>query len=235
MNLRELIEKNWKQISLQILPEEIANSLPMIDGIRVADMIGREDFFDEGMKNYSLTLLEAIRLAHANEWESSWRYDAFLGQCYYFIFEPEKAFEAYKSAMKKAPAKLHPGLLIALGGCTGMPGDVSVGDDKALNYLKMAIKDYLYIDAALLLRSIYRLKNDTVNKEFWTEMLAKALKLGMFVPSLEQAVYETDEDDARRGWKYKPDIDMKRAKALEEELRDVLPRPLDDRGMQNFY
>jgi hypothetical protein len=170
-------------------------------------------------------LLEAIRLTHTNEWESSWRYNAFLGQCYYFSFEPEKAFEAYKSAMKKVPKKPHPGLLIALGGCTGLPGGISIGEEMALNYLKMAIQDYLYIDAALLLRSMYQLKHDSVNEEFWTEMLAKALKTGMFAPSLELAVYETDEDDALRGWQYRPDIDMKRAKELEEELRDVLNSP----------
>lgn len=229
MDLQELIAtKQWKQITREISPENLAHELTMLEGLQLASTIGMADFFDCAMTDYSLKLLEAIRAIHRKQWDSSWRYDAFLGRCYRFAMEHEKAFEAYKSAMKKAPEYPHPSLLIALAGCIDLPGGVSIKYSTAVGYLKMAIKDYLYIDAVMLLRSIYRIQKDTVNEEFWSEMLARALKTGIFAPPIEEAVFETDEDDARTGWKYGANIDMKGAKELEEKLRDVLPKLPDD-------
>src|SRR5271169_287252 len=109
--------KQWKQITLERTPESIAKELPMMEAIELADIIhNMADFYDDDMTKYSVELLEVIREVHKDQWASSWRYDAFLGYRYYYsIFEPDKAFEAYESAMKKAPENPHPGLLVALG------------------------------------------------------------------------------------------------------------------------
>lgn len=226
MDLCKLIaSQQWKQITLERTPESIAKELPMMEAIELADILNSANFYDDEMKEYSIKLLEATRMRHKDQWESSWRYDAFLGYCYYYIYEPEKAFEEYKSAMKKAPENPHPSLLIALASCLDLPGGISIGYSTAIQYLKMAIKNYLYINAIMRLRGIYRIEKDAVNEDFWSEMLVRALKTSMFSPSLQEVVYETDLDDAHTRWTYRATIDIETAKYIEEELRDILPKP----------
>jgi hypothetical protein len=85
MVLCELIaKKQWRKITQERASESLASELSFLEGIELAEAIKGQDFFDYALRDYSLRLLEAIRSEHSDEWERSWRYDAFLGRAYYF-------------------------------------------------------------------------------------------------------------------------------------------------------
>lgn len=193
MGLKELIErKAWKEISYKFTPKEISESLSMMQGILMAHEVLYADFFDDGLRDFAISVLETIRVDHTKEWESSWKYDAFLGHCYSYLMREEDSFAAYESAFKKAPRNTFPGLLVALSGCLNLPGGLTIEYMRAILYLKRAIKDYLYKDAVQLLRAVYSIKGDKEKEDYWWDVYERIKNTNAASPSLDLAVYRED-------------------------------------------
>jgi hypothetical protein len=84
--------------------------------------------------------LEELRKKYPNEWNCSWKNDAFLGYAYDVILNYGRRFIFYKKAFEKASLP-PPQLLIALAGCCWAPGIPPITEEEAISLVKKSLSD----------------------------------------------------------------------------------------------
>ena len=100
---------------------EISKFLNFKEGITLAYLMLYNNEWDEKIQNYSVELLYAIRKNYPKEWDSSWKFDAFLGNACNITLRYAERYEAYKRASKKVKP-IPPSLLVLLARCYISPG-----------------------------------------------------------------------------------------------------------------
>ncbi len=169
-SIHDLFHKNlWKDISTLHTSEDIVSKLSFKQAMLVAYKLLYNDEWDENLQEFAVQLVYALRKKHPSEWESDWRYDAFLGDACNITLKYDERYEAYKNAVKKCPKPL-PELLIKLAQFCYSPGSPPISYEDSIELLKQSIMDHPYKQAASLLKAIYSSKKDFQNECYWAEM-----------------------------------------------------------------
>jgi hypothetical protein len=176
-NLRQLIKSSdLKSIMALFEPRQVVGQLSFEDGVRLAVhfLFGTNDpEYDDKFRQYSLACLLAARERYAKEWDASWKQDVLLGINYELVYDYyDEKYAAFKRALERAGPNPPPGLYLELARCEGAPGTPPISEDQAIEYLKLALKDRPYYDAAFYLRSLLRGRGRVEEADYWSQMLA---------------------------------------------------------------
>lgn len=147
-----------------------------------------ENPFDDEIQNYAVTLFFSIRQTYLCEWDSDWKNDAFLGKLCGLTWRYDDEYDCYKRALNKtqdAPESL----LLLLAGCHNTPdGTMNISDAETEHFLRQAIQKKQTSEAALLMRTLYRKKGDTLQETYWDkayhELSKKNIHTDEIVPQI---------------------------------------------------
>jgi hypothetical protein len=171
-SILELFKANkLKEISHKYKPNEIIKDLSFKDGMLLGYQLLLNDEMDDNLREFAVSLIEENRHAHPKEWDEDWRNDIFLGDAYYLIMKYDERYEAYKRASKKIHP-LPPALLVSLAGCYLLPGS-PITLDEAERLVLEALEKEKTIEAATLIRGIYKTKGNIDKFSYWDEILQK--------------------------------------------------------------
>lgn len=177
--------KDLKQKSISYTPTELVNRLSFGQAMQTACEMLRNEEWDEQLQIYAADILELLRQKYPEKWNSSWRFDAFLGYAYHILLKYDERYAAYKSAFDKVNPK-PPQLLIAMARCYMTPGKPPITEQEAINLVKQAVKDFPCIEGFELLAGLYKSMGNIKEQEYWQNFLKKQ-KAGLSeLPTLDQ-------------------------------------------------
>ncbi len=185
MDINKLIqEQKWQDLISNYTSKEIAHSFSFWENLKLVYQLLYNRAWDENIQEFAVQLLEEVRNFYPKEWNSSWQYDAFLGLAYDVILKYDERYEALKRAFDKTKAPA-PQLLIAMARCCDCPGKPPISYNQAIEYLKLALKDYLYTDGVGLMSLVYSLKGDQDNQTYWANVLKQIENKNIESPPLD--------------------------------------------------
>ena len=162
--------------------------------VKLAYQLMFNENWDDNLHNYAARLLEFLRKNYSQDWNSSWQYDAFLGQAYDFTLLYDERYAAYKRAMGKA-IQPPPALLIALIRCRHAPGIPPISMCEAMTLIKGALKEYCTAEAIAKSPSLF--STEEQEYEYWVDVF-----VSMYRPNLDSSCIdppfvreEINEDD----------------------------------------
>ncbi len=182
--MKDLNYEELKSISENQAPPNIVDSIGFEKTLYLVHQLLNDKEWDESLHEYGALLLENLRRSYPKEWNSHWKYDAFLGYAYDIIFDCDERYAAYHRAFQKADPP-PPELLVALAGCCSCPGKPPINEEKAIHLVKEAIKDTYYVDALIFLRGLYRSAGNHQEEKQWDSVLNHIQKEGKNLPSLD--------------------------------------------------
>jgi hypothetical protein len=162
---------NMEKIAYKFRPFELANALPFHDAMRLADRLLTHDYLYDPWRHYAIEFLYAIRDQFSNEWSSSWRYDAYLGNACAFASRYDERYKAYRHAMTKiSPAP--PELLVVLASCNSAPGKPPISEEEAVRILIEVAHKKPYKDVVrMLIKGCYRkFREEPKELEYWEKL-----------------------------------------------------------------
>ncbi len=160
-----------KEISEKYQPNEIVYNLSFKDGMLLGYQLLLNEEMDDNLRDYAVKLLEEYRQAFPKEWDMDWRNDVFLGDAYYLIMKYEERYEAYMRAAKRVSPN-PPALLVSLAGCYLFPGS-PITLEEAEKFVLLALEKEKSIEAATLIRGIYKTKGNSEKFSYWDTILHK--------------------------------------------------------------
>lgn len=175
--------KELKEISTIFSAANLVNNRGFDESLNVARQILENEEWDQELQEYAVDLLEEIRKQFSEKWNSNWRYDAFLGYAYNIIFKYDERYAAYKRAFNRISPP-PPQLLTALAECCWAPGSPPITEQEAILLVKEAMKEVPYIEAAQLIRGLYKSIGDTNQQVYWERILEKIKDNGIHLSSL---------------------------------------------------
>lgn len=186
IHLKKLLKtQNWKQISLEHDIDLLVTELSFKDCMRIAYNLAYGYGLEEELQEYAIKLLLRIKDHFPQEWNSSWRNDAFLGNAYKVFFkEDEGRYYAYKRAYDKVDDP-SPGLLLALAGCDYIPDKRFFSLDEAAHLLHRALEKDLYFNAICRLRLYYKNKNQKEKYDYWEKKFQEQQENPIYTPSID--------------------------------------------------
>lgn len=176
--------ENLKRLSEECSPSEWATIVSFDEGLRISYAMLNNDEWDEALQTYATNLLEELRKKYPRQWNSSWKFDAFLGYAYHIILKYDERYLAYKRALKKiTPAP--PQLLIAMARCCFAPGTPPITEEEAITLVKQAVSKTIYYEGASLLRGLYKAMGNSKEEAHWEAVLKNMEGKEIHLPSLE--------------------------------------------------
>lgn len=173
-----------KMKALNYTPLSLVKELGFERTLNVARLMLLNEKWDEDLQEYATNLLEWLREKHSEEWNSNWKYDAFLGYAYDITLKYDERFNAYKRAYDKVYPK-PPQLLIAMARCCSAPGKPPITEEEAISLTKEAIKETPYVEGVELLRGLYK-SQDNVNEQlYWENVLESNRNNQPHLPTLD--------------------------------------------------
>jgi len=174
-----------KKISKLNTPEVLIETMNFDNGILLArEMLNNEEW-DEDLQKYSAKILEGLRKKYPNEWNSTWKYDAFLGYVYDIILDYDERYKFYEKAIKKAPLPTPPQLLIALAGCCWAPGTPPITEEESIKLVKQALTEKNYFEGVSLLRGLYKSIGNKKEQDYWERILKNIDENEFHLPPLD--------------------------------------------------
>jgi len=164
--------------------EKIAKSIPFEQGIKLAYRMLYNVQDSKDIQNDAISLLYAIRKVYPFEWNSSWKFDALLGNACDYIGRDEERYEAYKRATEKVNP-IPPSLLVLLAKCYSPFNTSQLSQKEAENYLKQALKIEKSIEGVSLLRDIYKEKQDLEQELYLNEILSELETQNIHIHDIE--------------------------------------------------
>ena len=179
MNYTQLKEKSNRN------PSVLLNTLGFDEALQMACTMLNNKEWDESLQEYATSLLEELRKKYPEKWNSSWRYDAFLGYAYHIILKYDERYSAYKRAFDKIhPAP--PELLVAMARCCVAPGKPPLTEEEAILLVKEAVKTIPYIEAVELIKGLYKSTGNIKEQRYWENILENLYENGIHLPPLDQ-------------------------------------------------
>ena len=159
-----------KNISDSCNPRNFASNLEFQEGLVLAKEMLDNDEWDQELQEYAVKLLEEIRKNYQKEWNSSWKFDAFLGYAYHIILKYDERFAAYKRAFEKVSSP-PPQLLVAMARCCWAPGIPPITEEESISLVKQALLEKPYYEAFSLLRGLYKSIGNTIEEAYCEDVL----------------------------------------------------------------
>lgn len=182
-----MITKKYEELKLlskSSTPKELANKLSFDDGLFLAKNLLNNDEWDDELQEYATNLLEEIREKHPIQWNSSWKFDAFLGYAYHIVLKYDERFSAYKRALEKVSPP-PPQLLIAIARCCWAPGTPPITEEESIKLVKQALSDKNYYEGVSLLRGLYKSIGNEKDQDYWERILKNINEDESHLPSLD--------------------------------------------------
>lgn len=168
-------------------PAELLSSLDFEEGLRLSlDMLNNDDW-DEVLQDCAVKLLEELRKKFPEKWNSSWKYDAFLGYACHVVLKYEEQYVAYQRAFEKISPP-PPQLLIAMARCCSAPGVPPITEEEAIALVKQALSKDFYEEGASLLRGLYKVTGNTKEEAHWDAVLKNMKGKEINLPSLDDVL-----------------------------------------------
>jgi tetratricopeptide (TPR) repeat protein len=145
----------------------------------------RDEKWEESLQEYATKLLEEIRKKYPEKWNSSWKYDAFLGYAYDIILDYDERYAALKRAFDRVNPP-PPQLLVYLARCCWAPGKPPITQEEAVELVKEAIKKTPYIEGISLLRGLYKCMGKTEEQKQCEKTLEESQETGIHLPYLDE-------------------------------------------------
>lgn len=165
-------------------PSELVDRSGFEESVFYAQQMLHNQKWNEELQGYARQVLELLRAKYSLQWNSHWKYDAFLGYAYdVLLFYDDERFAAYQRAFEKAKPP-PPELLVALAQCCWSPGKPPITKEKAISLSLEAIKDTQYIEAVQLLRGLYKSSGNSVQQLYWENILEQIKDSGIHLPPL---------------------------------------------------
>ncbi len=175
-NLEMLInERMWDEIITKSKVLDLCNSLSFKEALALAYRMLYDPRWDEKFQNYAVELLYAIRKHFPEDWDSSWKFDVFLGDACNIAMRYEEKYQAYKRAAEKV-TPIPPSLLVLIAECYISPGTPPIAQTTAEELLKEALQKEKSIEGASLLKRIYERRQDVSQVAHWDTILKVATK-----------------------------------------------------------
>jgi hypothetical protein len=203
MTLRNFVaSENWSELIQTLPPKEVVRSMSFRGAMKLSCQLLFNEDWDSYLHNYAARLLETIRKMYPEDWNSSWEYDAFLGQAYDFTLLYDERFVVYKRVVERT-SNPSPSLLYAFARCYLSPGTPPLSRSQAVHYLKLAIKDYLYADVVGFLSGVYSLKDDPEIYTYWKSLFESIKGSNIDTPCINPPFIRDPigDDDFLRGAK----------------------------------
>lgn len=183
-----MINNNYeelKNISKMNSPKGLIETMNFDSGILLSKKMLNNEEWDEELQKYAAKILEELRKKYPDEWNSSWKYDAFLGYVYDIILNYDERYKFYKKAIEKAPFPTPPQLLIAIAGCCWAPGIPPITEEKSIELVKEALSNKNYYEGVSLLRGLYKSIGNKKEQDYWERILEDIDKDESYLPSLD--------------------------------------------------
>lgn len=170
--LKELIfQKKWDSIVKQYLVSDICLSLNFSEAMNLTNHLFYDDIQNDENQQYALKLAFEIKNRFKSDWEQDWKNEIFLGNLCDMLWLYEERYLCYKRAYDKLLDPPHE-LLLFLAGCQFAP-DPPITKDESEFYLKKALDKKVTAEAALMMRSLSRDKNDQHQEKYWDGIYKK--------------------------------------------------------------
>ena len=160
---RLVANSKWNELVSRYHPAEIAQKCDFKKSLIIAYSLLYNDAWNEELQEYAVNLIYNVREIYPDEWESNWRYDAFLGSACDITLKYDERYEAYKRAYERA-SEPPPRLVIEFAHCCDCPGVPPITYDRAIELLRGVINNFPYLDAIALMSAVYALKGDDEKK-----------------------------------------------------------------------
>lgn len=155
-----------KKISLRYDPADLVISDGFIPSLYMAKEMLLHEEWDEELQEYAVKILEELRRGFPKQWDSSWKYDAFLGYAYHIILKYDERYKAYLRAFNKVTIP-SPELLVAMANCFFCPGQPPITIEQAISFVKQAIENTQYFEAVESLRALYKFIGNSKEQKYW--------------------------------------------------------------------
>lgn len=175
--------KEWDLLISNYSVKDVCPSLNFNEAMHVVEHLFYDDIRDDARQQYALKLAYEIKDYFKKEWENDWKNDVFLGNLCEMLWRYEERYLCYRRAynkLKDPPTEL----LLLLSNCNFAPGIPPITDEESESYLREAVETKLTSEVALAMRSLYRLKQNTSQEEYWDQMYKKLEKENIHSGSL---------------------------------------------------
>lgn len=180
MDLQNIVySKKWDELIQNFSPRSVMQRMTFCGAVKLVYQLMFNENWDDNLHNYAARLLEFLRKNYPQEWNSSWQYDAFLGQAYDFTLLYDERYAFYKRAMEKA-VQPPPALLSAFIGCRHAPGIPPVSMSEAMTLVKEALKEYYTAEA--IATSPSHFSTEEQEYEYWMDVFGS-----MYRPNLDSS------------------------------------------------
>jgi len=184
-NIINLItSSNWNSILEGYNVKDVVNLLPFKELIILAYKMLYNGDWDEEVQNYAVKLLYAVREKYQEEWNSSWNFDAFLGNACNITLKYDERYTAYKKASEKV-YPIPPSLMVLLAKCYISPGTPPVSQEEAESLLREALKQERTIEGVSLLKRICERKKDMEQAEYWDKVLKEVEEKNLHIHDIQ--------------------------------------------------
>lgn len=176
--------KDWEVIAKNFSPKSLSEQLSFGDALILSRKMLENEKWDGHLQSFAINLINAIKRRHSEEWETDWRYDAYLGYAYDLRgWDYEEQFEAYRRAAEKTDFT-HPELLMRLALNWSAPGIFQNKIDKkdAIQLLEKALGEIPYVEGVSCLIELYTEIGLHEKKEYWEKVLEESEKKKLYAP-----------------------------------------------------
>lgn len=179
-DLLRLIEHHqWREISQRYKPEELAKLFPFKEGMLLSYHILLNEQMDDDLREFAVQLIDKIRKLYPKDWSSDWKNDIFLGDAFYLVMRYKEQYEAYKHSFDKVFPK-SPALLVSMAGCYTIPSSPITIED-AEKWVLEALQQEQTIEAAVLIRGIYKTKGNKNKFAYWDKIFHELEKQQIYM------------------------------------------------------
>lgn len=178
-----------KQQSNNYKPSDLAAKLGFNKALDLARQMINNEEWDETLHQFAAHLLEELKVKYSKEWNSSWKYNAFLGYVYDITLEYDKRYASYRNAFNQV-CPTPPELLIALARCYWAPGDSPITEEESIALVKQAMQNKIYVEGAELLKGLYKSIGNHKEQAYWANVLNDIQEKGPHLLSLDKILDE---------------------------------------------
>ncbi|MGA8164986.1 MAG: hypothetical protein WB791_08200 [Waddliaceae bacterium] len=186
MNNLEFFIKNkdWDNILKKYSQKRLAKDLSFIEGLILSRRLLEDENWDDNLQTFAIELIKSIKEVYQKEWDTDWRYDAYLGYAYDLRgWDYEEKFDAYKKAANKSVTP-DPEVLMRLAMIWSYPGvyKSKIDEKQAIELLENAMKKKPYVEGVSCLIDLYNEIGKMQEKHYWEKVLEESKKKKLRAP-----------------------------------------------------